>query len=134
MIAIDGVANIEIIEELRLETQNQLDSVKTQTERNKLGQFATPTVLATDILEYAKTLVSTSQQICFLDPAFGTGAFYSALLRTFPLSQIARAWGYEVDTHYGQEAINLWSKTPLEPNELACVPADTILAILPDYL
>jgi predicted RNA methylase len=77
-----------------------LESLKTQTERNKLGQFATPNVLATDILEYAKTLLPTSQQIRFLDPAFGTGAFYSALLRVFPSLRITKAWGYEIDPHH----------------------------------
>lgn len=114
MTASDGSTPIDIIEERRLETQRRLDSVKTQTERNRLGQFATPTVLATDILEYAKTLVSPSQQIRFLDPAFGTGAFYSALLRSFTFSQIAKAWGYEIDPHYGQEAKRFWARTPLE--------------------
>lgn len=107
---------IDIIERQRLEVQNQLDSLKTQTERNKLGQFATPTVLATDILEYAKTLLSKSQQIRLLDPAFGTGAFYSALLRVFPPLRIAKAWGYEIDPHYGKEAIKLWANTPLTLN------------------
>lgn len=114
MTAIDEIAEIDIIEGRRRETQHRLDSVKTQAERNKLGQFATPTVLATDIIEYAKTLVSTSQQVRFLDPAFGTGSFYSALLRSFPISRIAKAWGYEIDLHYGQEARKLWANTPLE--------------------
>ena len=82
--------------------RNKLDSSKTQAERNKLGQFATPTVLATDIIEYAKTLLSTAQQIRFLEPAFGTGAFYSALLRVFPQSQIARTRGYEIDPTMGK--------------------------------
>ena len=114
MAAIDESAEIDLIEGRRLETQRRLDSVKTQAERNQLGQFATPTVLAMDILKYAKTLVSPSQQIRFLDPAFGTGAFYSALLKSFPPSQIAKAWGYEIDPHYGQEARKIWAKTPLE--------------------
>ena len=107
---------VNIIERERLKIQHQLDSLKTQTERNKLGQFATPNVLATDILEYAKTLLPTSQQIRFLDPAFGTGAFYSALLRVFPQLRIAQAWGYEIDPHYGKEAIKLWANTPLTIN------------------
>jgi hypothetical protein len=107
---------LDIIERQRLEVQNQLDSMKTQTERNKLGQFATPNVLATDILEYAKTLLPASQQVRFLDPAFGTGAFYSALLRIFPSLRIVKAWGYEIDPYYGKEAIKLWANTPLKLN------------------
>ena len=111
MSIIDGNNLVDIIEQRRLEVQHQLDSLKTQTERNKLGQFATPTALATDILEYAKTLLSTSQQIRFFDPAFGTGAFYSALLRVFPPLRIAKAWGYEIDPHYGKETVKLWANT-----------------------
>ncbi|MEW6379632.1 MAG: class I SAM-dependent methyltransferase [bacterium] len=104
------------IEKQRIAAQYQLDSKRTQTERNKLGQFATPTILATDILEYAKTMMPPHQQIRFLDPAFGTGSFYAALLRSWPLSQIAQAWGYEIDLHYGQEAARLWADTPLQLN------------------
>jgi len=110
----DRMFFIETVEIERLKIQNQLDSLKTQAERNRLGQFATPTALATDILEYARTLLSGTKQVRFLDPAFGTGSFFSALLRSFPAAQIARSWGYEIDPHYGQPAIRLWSHTPLE--------------------
>lgn len=34
--------------------QEELDAKKTQLERNKLGQFATPYHLATEIMNYAK--------------------------------------------------------------------------------
>ena len=42
------------IEADRLALQERLDQAKTQEERNKLGQFATPTDLAFDILNVAK--------------------------------------------------------------------------------
>jgi len=113
---IDGNNLVDIIEQQRLKVQQQLDSLKTQAERNKLGQFGTPTILATDILEYAKALLPASQRVRFLDPAFGTGAFYSALLRVFPSSRVAKSWGYEIDPHYGKEAIKLWANTPLTLN------------------
>jgi adenine-specific DNA-methyltransferase len=116
MTVTDKSAAIDIVETQRLKTQHRLDAVKTQAERNKLGQFATPTELATDILGYARTLISSSQRIRFLDPAFGTGAFYAALLRSFPLSRIMEARGYEIDSHYGREAIKLWGDTPLKLN------------------
>ncbi len=105
---------IDLIETQRLKIQGELDALKTQAERNRLGQFATPTTLATNILEYAKTVIPEAEQIRFLDPAFGTGSFYAALLRSFSIPQIAKAWGYEIDPHYGQAALNLWSKSPLE--------------------
>lgn len=112
---LDWPTTIDFIESQRLDIQKQLDSEKTQRERNKLGQFATPTLLALDILKYAKTLLPASK-ICFLDPAFGTGAFYSALLQVFPQSQIVRASGYEIDPHYGNEASRLWINTALNLN------------------
>ncbi|MGH7454416.1 MAG: Eco57I restriction-modification methylase domain-containing protein, partial [bacterium] len=48
-----------------------------------------------------------------LDPAFGTGAFYSALLDAFPSSRVQSALAVEVDPHYGQEAKKLWTATNL---------------------
>lgn len=61
--------NITTTESIRALRQLQLDGAKTQTERNKLGQFGTPTALATDILKYAKTLLPSNPKIRFLDPA-----------------------------------------------------------------
>ena len=44
---------IDSIEKQRLALQAELDAEKTQAERNRLGQFATPSALAVDILNYA---------------------------------------------------------------------------------
>ena len=88
--------------------QQQLDAARTQAERNKLGQFATPSELATEMLEYAKLLLPEDQPVRFLDPAIGTGSFLSALLRSFPLSRISSVTGYDIDAYYGQKAIELW--------------------------
>ena len=98
----------------RLEVQNLLDAAKTARERNRLGQFATPSALALSMLEYARTMLSPHPSLRFFDPAFGTGSFYSALLQTFPSQQIERACGYEVDEQYGQYARRLWRSTPLQ--------------------
>jgi len=116
MSTIDRIANIDIIESRRLEIQNQLDSARTKTERNRLGQFATPTALSLDILRYSKKLLTEPQEIHFLDPAFGTGVFYYALLRTFPHARIAKAWGYEIDPQYALAAMDLWGNTSLQLN------------------
>lgn len=104
---------IDLLEEQRLESQQQLDSLKGRDTRNKLGQFATPSFLAGEILNFAKTLFPLKEKIKFLDPAFGTGAFFAALLRTFPNSQILSATGFEIDPAYGDEAKKLWSHAPL---------------------
>ena len=96
-------------EQHRLGIQASLDAVKTQAERNRMGQFATPSALAADILAYAKKSLPPSQEVSFFDPALGTGSFYSALLRTFPATRIAAAMGYEIDPHYGVAAQEIWS-------------------------
>jgi hypothetical protein len=102
------------LEQQRLALQTELDSRKTQTDRNRLGQFATPTNLAVEILTYASTLISKDVDITFLDPAIGTGAFYSALQQVFPEKCIRESIGFEVDPHYGEPASQLWSGTRLE--------------------
>ncbi|MBU7584875.1 MAG: Eco57I restriction-modification methylase domain-containing protein [Nostoc sp. TH1S01] len=107
---------IKATEQTRLLRQLQLDEAKTKIERNKLGQFATPTDLAYGILKYAFELFPAHLNIRFLDPAFGTGSFYSALLRVLSPSQISSAVGYEIDPHYGLSAISLWRNTPLKLN------------------
>lgn len=103
----------ETLEQRRVDLQAALDSGKSQADRNKLGQFATPTALATDILRLAKSALPKGYPVRFLDPAFGTGAFYSALLRCFPDGRIEWAKGYEIDPHYGRPARGLWERTPL---------------------
>lgn len=105
--------NLRSIETKRLQIQNQIDSSKTSKERNKLGQFATPTPLAIEIVVYTLSLLP-SGKIRFLDPAIGTGSFFSALATTVPVSQIARAIGYEVDPLFAKAAQDLWIDTPLE--------------------
>ncbi len=102
------------LERRRLGLQAELDGGRTRAQRNKLGQFATPPALALDILAYARTLVSADAPVRFLDPAFGTGAFYSALLQVFGPAQIASAVGYEIDPYYGNPARDLWSGTGLD--------------------
>lgn len=101
-------------EQQRLEFQAALDAEKTQAERNRMGQFATPSPLALEILSYAKKLLPRSQKIRFLDPALGTGAFYSALRRSFPANRIAKATGFEIDAHYGKPAFDIWAETGLD--------------------
>jgi predicted RNA methylase len=101
------------IEDRRLALQTGLDAAKTAKQRNQLGQFATPTGLAADVLAYARTLLPEQLAVRFLDPAIGTGAFYMALIREFAGRQIDVATGFEIDPHYGQPASSLWGGHPL---------------------
>ena len=102
------------LEQKRVELQAALDAQKTQADRNRLGQFSTPSALAEDLLAYAKRLLPEGEPVHFIDPAIGTGAFYSALLRVFPYDQIQEACGFEIDRHYGLPASRLWTTTNLK--------------------
>lgn len=102
------------IEDRRVALQAALDAVKTQAERNRLGQFATPTGLASDVLAYARGLLPHDMPVRFLDPAIGTGSFYAALRREFPAERIEAAQGFEIDPHYGEPARALWDDHPLK--------------------
>jgi predicted RNA methylase len=105
---------ITLIEERRLALQATCDAAKTQRERNQLGQFATPSALASDVLDHARRLLPADAPVRFLDPGIGTGSFYTALLRAFPAESIAAATGFEIDPHYGQPARELWQGYPLD--------------------
>jgi adenine-specific DNA-methyltransferase len=104
---------VDIIEQRRLALQADLDGKKTQAERNRRGQFATPTALARDILRYSATLLPADEKVSFLDPAIGIGSFYSALRKEFPKRMIAEAIGFEIDAHYGLPAVKLWAGSGL---------------------
>ena len=114
------------LEAERARMQAELDSLRTQRQRNEMGQFATPAPLAFDMLRSAHGLGrGWSDGVRFLDPAFGTGAFYSALLRVFPPESITVARGYEIDPHYGVPASELWKRQGLRLDLLdftACRP------------
>ena len=102
------------LEQRRVRLQTKLDAAKDQFERNRMGQFATPAPLAIEILRYARERLDGAGAVNFIDPAFGTGSFYSALLDVSQESHIGRAVGYEVDPHYGLPATDLWGNTGLE--------------------
>lgn len=104
---------IDNLEQQRIILQADLDKGKTQEQRNRLGQFATPPGLALEIIEYAFRLIPHHEKIKFLDPAIGTGSFYSALLKIFPESRIATALGFEIDPSYGSPSSYLWKNTRL---------------------
>lgn len=90
------------VEERRQQLQKQLDAQKDAKERNVLGQFATPYALACEIMQVVKGVVG-DEEVSFLEPAVGLGAFYSAAVETFG-GRMRRAVGFEVDGHYGRPA------------------------------
>ncbi len=106
--------DIAISEARRLALQKELDAGKSRVERNRMGQFATPPGLALEILRYAKAHLGETAKVRFLDPAVGTGSFYSALLHVFPADRIESSVGYEIDPHYGIPAAELWREAGLD--------------------
>lgn len=102
------------LENQRQQIQAKFDALKSQKERNILGQFATPIALANSIFEQVQTILPKNTSIRFLDPAIGTGSFYSALNNIFDSSKIETAVGYEIDKHYAAPTRKLWFQTPLE--------------------
>ncbi|WP_197019201.1 Eco57I restriction-modification methylase domain-containing protein [Thioalkalivibrio sp. HK1] len=92
-----------------------MDRLKNATERNRLGQFATPPELARNMIGYVKDLwKSRSDVIDFLDPAIGTGAFFSALKHDIPRSLIRRSAGFEIDKVFAETGQRLWQREGLQ--------------------
>jgi hypothetical protein len=102
----------QTIEGRRQLEQARLDSLKSAAERNKWGQFATPFELALSLARYAHTAVGEGR-LRFLDPAIGTGSFYSALSQTVPSSAIEAATGVELDPQFAEAANTLWGANGL---------------------
>ncbi len=93
----------------RQNEQEQLDFLKSTAERNKCGQFATPPELALSIARHVRALMGNPGSVRFLDPAIGTGSFFSAFARVFPPENIGTATGVELDPLFAETAKGLWS-------------------------
>jgi hypothetical protein len=100
------------IELERQSLQDFLDSQKRQEERNILGQFSTPKILADSIVK--ATLVYINEKIRFLDTSIGTGVFFSSLLDCADKKNISYARGYEIDSYYALPSIKLWQNTNID--------------------
>ena len=104
------------LEEERLLVQAALDLEKTAQERNRLGQFATPGPLAHEVMLASVShidLDKLGEPIRFLDPALGTGAFWSAL-KAMPNHSAAHGVGIEMDRIFADTSRRLWARTGLE--------------------
>jgi predicted RNA methylase len=107
------VTKREELEAERVTLQRTLDGQRTQAERNRLGQFATPPRLAASVVESALKLLPSTARVRFLDPAFGTGSFYSALLGLVDSPHLRHAMGFEIDKEVGLAAAKLWQSSGL---------------------
>lgn len=102
-----------MISKERLQIQVDLDSRKTSSERNVLGQFATPPELARQIVRSTLQYLPKGELIRFLEPALGTGSFYEALHEGSG-TQVQSAVGVEIDPAFAEASRALWSDHPLQ--------------------
>lgn len=102
-----GTVASHSIEGRRQVEQSRLDLLKSAVERNKWGQFATPPELARSLAHYARSLHGAAP-VRFLDPAVGTGSFFSALTEVFPPDSVMDAAGIELDPLFAGTAADLW--------------------------
>jgi hypothetical protein len=109
------IRDLKSIENTRIAIQAALDSAKTPLERNKLGQFATPAFLSTSITTFVlKHYLSDRKSVSFLEPALGTGSFYSALLASCKNGFLEQAVGIEFDKDFFNASQKLWKPTGLK--------------------
>lgn len=101
------------VESRRLEIQLQLDALKNAYERNQWGQFATPPRLASEMVAYAAEHLE-GREIRFLEPALGSGSFFSAIMRSPLAARIVSATGIELDPGFADASRTLWSQCKLE--------------------
>lgn len=106
--------------------QKDLDSKKNTDDRRSLGQFSTPFPLAKEIVTFGLTLLGGkgTRDVRFMDPAIGTGSFYSAVESACSDERCLSAIGYEIDPHYAMPAKELWRGHPIEIkiSDFACEP------------
>ena len=111
-----GFGSIRDLEEKRKISQIKVDDLKSLELRKRNGQFSTPIEIADEIMQYGLSL-QDSNTIRFLEPAVGTGAFISALLRNSVSScTLDKICGFEIDNDYYAEARNIWKSDIIELN------------------
>lgn len=104
-----------LLEKQRQSEQVRLDARRSDAERNRLGQFATPNGLAIEIVKCLKKIVGKARRgIRFADPAIGTGSFFSAALEVYGPEKLASAVGIELDPAFCAIARKLWEPAGLE--------------------
>lgn len=105
---------LRLIESQREAAQVELDRLKSASERNIMGQYSTPFPLALEIVKFVKRWFQPGRPIRFLEPAVGTGVFFSALLHAFPRDSVASATGVELDAQVAKVAKKLWGALGLD--------------------
>jgi len=98
----------------RAAAQVAVDSMKEAGERNRLGQFSTPFPLADQMMRHALSFFNDDAPLDFLEPAVGSGVFFSALIHHVATAHIRSATGCEIDASYGDIAKKIWRPQGLD--------------------
>jgi len=101
----------------RMQRQREIDATRSSTERNRLGQFATPLSLATAITARAISYLPPDVPISMIEPACGTGAFFSALRTAVGHGRVTRCCGVELDPSFAAASRELWQHDGVEIHE-----------------
>jgi len=104
---------IENLEERRIRFQRDFDSRKSNVDRNRLGQYATPNEFAKEILSETKKYLPKNKAITFMDPALGSGSFYSAFLSEFENICSNNNYGIEIDSELSEYAKSVYGELGL---------------------
>lgn len=110
-----AVGDLTAAEKKRVILQEKTDNCKSIEERRKLGQFSTPFSLAREIVSFGLNFQNSSE-ISFLEPAIGTGAFYSALLSEISKTKkhLVKATGIEIDKEFFDASFSLWNESNID--------------------
>ena len=103
---------MDVTEALLEELQSGLDAGKSQEERNKMGQYATPFALTRQIMSFAKRYVN-DVPVSFLEPSIGIGNFYMAFKSAFQ-NDCGHALGFETDSEYFKTSLQVWRNDNIE--------------------
>ncbi|ASS41185.1 hypothetical protein AXF21_04315 [Eubacterium minutum ATCC 700079] len=135
-----AIRDLTPIEAERMQLQMAIDNSKSIESRRRLGQFATPYELAQEIISYGLTL-QEEEKISFLEPAIGTGSFYSALLSECGKQSkiLMSATGIEFDDEFYSVACGLWGNTGInlinnDFTETECFERVNLLISNPPYV
>lgn len=102
------------LESRRVTLEKEILGARDQRSRNKLGQFPTPYPLAKALIDSSLELLPERNSIRFLDPAFGTGSFYSALIAATSPRGSQTSVGFEIDPKLAFAALEIWQGTGLQ--------------------
>ncbi|MBI5409499.1 MAG: XamI family restriction endonuclease [Nitrospirae bacterium] len=140
---VDYKTDYSLTEKTRFEQQRIIDQRKTAEERNKRGQFSTPFGLAEEIVRSSIKHLPEFAPVRFMEPAVGTGVFFSALLKSMNGRKLEEAVGIEIDSAYAEVAQRLWFGNKLtvivsDFLDFACLPENegrfNLLCTNPPYV